>query len=137
MRFNKTRAERIVRAAMAILPYDLGNDLREDSGITLRAEPDTVEALKQSDSPFAGYVISCLISDPAEAKAQYDDWANRSVQQSMADLDKPGAVTYSMDEVSRRLDERMSGHRALMTKLQKNFTAEEIERLGVIVHEEV
>lgn len=135
MSFNKTRAERIVSAAMTMLPSDLG-DGKIDYGITIRATPETIEALKQSDSPFAGYVISCMTEDPIEGKAHFDDWMNRSIEATMAELDLPGAVTYSLEEVMGRINERIIRHKAVLARLRETFTPEEIELLGVIIHEE-
>lgn len=120
---------------MTMLPNDLGMG-RIDYGITIRATPEAIEALKQSDSPFAGYVISCMVDDPDEGKAHFDDWMNRSIEATMAELDKPGAVTYSMEEVIANMDERMAQHRDVMARLKAAFTPEEIQMLGVIIHEE-
>ena len=120
---------------MTLLPYDLGDDMVTDYGITIRATPETIEALKQSDSPFAGYVISCMVEDPDESKAHYDDWVNRSLEKTIVELNKPNAITYSMEEFSAHLDEHMATHDALHARLRETFTPEEIELLGVIIHE--
>lgn len=121
---------------MTLLPYDLGDGMVSDYGITIRATPETIEALKQSDSSFAGYVISCMVEDPDESKAHYYDWVNRSLEKTITELDKPNAITYSTEEVSAHLDEHKATHDALHARLRETFTAKEIELLGVIIHED-
>jgi hypothetical protein len=65
---KQTKQDRIVMALMTVLDPDL------NIGITARASPEALAYLKTSDSPFAGYVISCLVEDDAESKAHYDEW---------------------------------------------------------------
>lgn len=134
MTIDKTRAERLVSAAMALLPYDCGDDMNIDYGITIRASAETVEALKQSDSPFAGYVISSIIDDPTEAGTQYDDWVSRTVRRSLESLADPVAATHSMEEVIHHMDQRMSARKEVMSRLRETFTTAEIEMLGIIMH---
>lgn len=130
MSFDKTRAEKIVSAALTMLP------LSGHNGFTIRATPEAIEALKQSDSPFAGHVITCMVEDRKEARAHYDDWVNRSVGEAVAELSNPNAVTYSSEEVKAHLKERHLARKDVMARLKANFTREEIQMLGVIIHEE-
>ena len=74
------RLDRLVRALMTVLDADL------NIGITARATPEAIELLMQSDSPFAGYVISCLIEDDREAQAHYDDWMRRTLERRIEEL---------------------------------------------------
>jgi hypothetical protein len=56
-------------------------DSNSNIGITARATPEAIELLKGSDSPFAGYVISCLVEND-EASLHYDDWVKRTITRS-------------------------------------------------------
>lgn len=78
---DKPRAEKMVKALMAILPFDDGETVF-DYGFTITAKPETIELLKQSDSTFAGYVISA-ISPPEDSKKHYDDWVLRTLKRTM------------------------------------------------------
>lgn len=84
---DEVRADRIVDAMMKILPYDSGDHIY-DMGFRVTAPDETIRALMQSDSTFAGFVISCLAPDNATGKAYYDEWLERSVKKSMDDLDR-------------------------------------------------
>jgi hypothetical protein len=71
--------ERQIMALMLVLDPDRA------MGITVRATPEEIERLKASDSPFAGYVISCLVP-PEESEAHYDDWMRRSLERTNPEI---------------------------------------------------
>lgn len=133
MLFDRTKAEQMIEGALRLLPIYIPRDddsIEETSyGITIRASLEAIEALKQSDNPFAGFVISCMVENEMEAKAHYDDWANRSVARSMAaDEGHPG---YSMEEVTQHLDEHRKKRMIAIAKLQAALTDDEMELLGL------
>lgn len=68
--------DRHVKALMTLLDPEHGL-----KGLSIAATPAVVEALKASDSPFAGYVISCIVP-PDQSKAEYDDWVKKTVNRT-------------------------------------------------------
>ena len=131
MLFDKTKADQIVEAALRLLPVSgLHMDDEETSyGITMRATPEAIEALKQSDSPFGGFVISSMVEDDAESRVHYDDWCQRSLARTL-DMDgqHPG---YSSEEVMQHLEEHRGRRAVAIAKLQAALKPEELELLGL------
>ena len=124
--FDKIQAERIVEAVMVLFPSDENGD-PVNHGFNLSATPEALEALKQSDSPFGGYVVSG-VCHPDEAKTHYDDWCNRTLSRT---IEADTGVTYSMEEVMTHLDERMATREAALAKVKATLTEEEIVLLGI------
>lgn len=129
MLFDKIKAEQMVEASMRLLPiYGLSDEDVEvkDFGITIRATPEAIEALKQSDSPFAGFVISSMVETEDESKAHYEDWVSKSLARVR---DDEGG--YTMEEVTQHLDERHKARMIAIAKLQAALKPEELELLGL------
>lgn len=73
---KQTEQDRIVMALMTVLGPD------SDMEITARASQETIDYLKTSNNPFAGYVISCLVEDDDESKAHYDEWVRNTIERA-------------------------------------------------------
>ncbi len=131
MLFDKIKAEQMVEASLRLLPiYGLTDEIEVTSyGITIRATPEAIEALKQSDSPFAGFVISSMVESETESRAHYDDWCQRSLARTLSeDGQHPG---YSSEEVMEHLEERSKARMIAIAKLQAALEPEELELLGL------
>lgn len=132
MLFDKTKAEQMVEASLRLLPvYGLHDDDIEETtyGITMRATPEAIEALKQSDNPFAGFVISSMVETEEESRSHYDDWCQRSLSRTLAaDGQHPG---YSSEEVMQHLEEHRKRRMIAIAKLQAALEPEELELLGL------
>lgn len=123
--FDKATADRLIEAIMVLFPSPVDGE-RIDYGFALKAVPDTVEALKQSDSPFAGYVISG-VCPPEESEVHYEDWATRSLSRTY----DPDGKTFTMEEVSAHLEERLKAREKAIQKVKKALSKEEIQMLGI------
>ncbi len=122
---------------MCLLPvYGMEADEIEERsfGITIRATPEAIEALKQSESPFAGFVISAVVDNVDDAKRHYDDWVNQSLARSRDEED--GHPGYSMEEVTEHLEDHRKKRMIAIAKLQAALSPEELELLGLRFAEE-
>lgn len=78
-----THTDKIIEALLVLCPPPVG-DQQPPHNFVIRANNEVMELLKDSDNPFAGYLISCMCETKEEAEAAYNDWLSRKLKSSIS-----------------------------------------------------
>lgn len=70
--------DKTIEALMVLLPPPLGGNDPEHR-FKIRVDQETLEKLADSDSPFAGYLLSCMCDTKEQAEHIYNLWLDKKL----------------------------------------------------------
>lgn len=73
--------DKTIEALMVLLPPPLG-DKELPHLFKIRTDQETMDKLTESESPFAGYLLSCMCDTEEEAEQIYNKWLDKKLKAS-------------------------------------------------------
>lgn len=73
--------DKTIEALMVLLPPPLG-EKELPHRFKIRTDQETMDKLTESESPFAGYLLSCMCDKKEEAEQIYNKWLDKKLKAS-------------------------------------------------------